>query len=194
MNSSRQVRIVTFRSAVAVGLLVLSIAATGSAAAQTFPPHEYTLRVDFAMDSYEDALLAVRNHILATLKSIHAFPPGYPKPCRFRFDPPQAPGMIATVTAYGSELADPGAYGILLDADGHYVMLDAIDSPDPRPYLFEIYLVDGTESPMLDESNWKTGLRIVVPFPSLGGAQYPTLIEWLAKGVGEAGAHELVRP
>ncbi len=182
-----QVRIAKFSIAAGGGLL-LSLATVGSAAAPSSPPREYTLRVNFATDSYEDALLVVRNHILATLKSLHTFPPGYPKPCRFRFNTVQGPETIESVTPYGAALADPGAYGILLDAEAHYVMLDVIDYPDTRPHLFEIFLVGDADTPALDPTTRDTVPRIVVQYPALGGAPYPSLVEWLAESLRAAGA------
>ena len=172
-------------------LLAVSLATTGSAAPPPGLPHDYSLRVDYATASYEDALVTVRNHLLLALKSAHAFPSGYPKPCRFRVDLPQGPGATSAVTPYRAETSDPGAQGILLDAEGHYVRLGVLDSPDLRPSLFDIFLVGDSDIPAPEQSARDTMPRIVVQVPVLGDAQYPGLVELLATGLRGAGAQAI---
>jgi hypothetical protein len=191
VEPSRQSTIVRYASCATAFLLVVSLATTGSAAPPPGLPHDYSLRVDYATASYEDALLTVRNHLLTALKSAHTFPSGYPKPCRFRFDPPQEPGATSAVTPYRTETADPGAHGLLLDAEGHYVRLGVLDSPDLHPSLFDIFLVGDSEIPALERSARDTMPRIVVQIPVLGDARYPGLVELLATGLRGAGAQEI---
>jgi hypothetical protein len=191
VESSQQPSSVRFVSFAAVFLLALSLATGASATPPPALPHDYSLRVDYAIQSYEDALLTVRNHLLAALERSHTFPPGYPRPCRFRVALPQGPGAAPAVTPYHSEIADPGAHGILLDAEGHYVMLGALDAPDLRPSLFDIFLVGDSEVLALERSARDTMPRIVVQVPVPGDARYPALVEWLAKGLRGAGAQEI---
>ncbi|HSB69700.1 MAG TPA: hypothetical protein VLT62_10235 [Candidatus Methylomirabilis sp.] len=172
-------------------LLGPSLATTASGAPPPALARDYSLRVDYATQSYEDALLTVRNRLLEELKTARAFPPGYPKPCRFRVAPLQGPGATPAVTPYRSEITDPGAHGLLLDAEGHYVMLGVLDAPDPRPSLFDIFLVGDSEVLALERSARDTLPRIVVQAPVLGDARYPALVELLAKGLRGAGAQEI---
>ena len=188
---SQSARIARSAALAAAVLLALSLAITASAAPPSALPRDYSLRVDYATQSYEDALLTVRNHLLAELRDARTFPPGYPKPCRFRVASLQGPGAAPAVTPYRSEITDPGAHGLLLDAEGHYVMLGVLDAPDPRPSLFDIFLVGDSEVLALEPSARDTMPRIVVQAPVLGDAQYPALVELLAKGLRGAGAQEI---
>ena len=190
-SSSRQSRIMQYTSFAAAFLLAITFATIGSAAPQSVLPHDYSFRVDFATESYEDALLRVRNNLLAALKSADTFPAGYPTVCRFRFEQRQGLGAASGVRAYGSEIGDPGAQGILLDAEGHYVMLGVLDYPDLRPSLFDIFLIGDPAVAELDRANREMMPRIVVQVPVLGDAQYPALAELLAKGLRGAGAQEV---
>ena len=171
--------------------LALCLATTALAVPPAAPQHDYSLRVDYATQSYEDALLTLRNHLLAALEASRTFPSGYPQPCRFRLGPPEGPGAAPAVAPYRSEIADPGAHGILLDAEGHYVMLGVLDAPDPRPSLLDIFLAGDPEILPLERSARDTLLRIVVQVPVLGDARYPALVELLANGLRGAGAQEI---
>jgi hypothetical protein len=191
LTSNRQPRIRQYTSFAATFLLAITLATIGSAAPQPVLPHDYSFHVDFATESYEDALLRVRNNLLAALKTADTFPAGYPKVCRFRFEPRQGLEAASGVRPYGSEMGDPGAQGILLDAEGHYVMLGVLDYPDLRPSLFDIFLVGDPAVAELNQAARETTPRIVVQVPVLGDAQYPALAELLAKGIRGAGAQEV---
>lgn len=191
VEPSRKPGIARFASVAAAFLLTLCLATAASAAPPAALPHDYSLRVDYATQSYEDALLTVRNHLLAALETALSFPPGFPTPCRFRVGSPQGPGATPAVTPFRSERADPGAHGILLDAEGHYVMLGVLDAPDLRPSLFDIFLLGDSEALAPDPSARDTLPRIVVQVPDLGNARYPALVELLGKGLRRAGAQEI---
>jgi len=63
---------------------------------------------------------------------------------------------------------DTQADGILLDPEGHYVMLDVVAYPDTRPYLFEIFLGRETAGAGAEHTERYTLPRVVVSYPVLG--------------------------
>lgn len=88
-------------------------------------------------------------------------------------------------------MADTQAKGILLDAEGHYVMLGVAKYPDTRPYLFEISLVRLSAGVDLEQAERDTWPRVVVSFLVLGDACCPVLLDLLRQGLRHAGAREI---
>ena len=176
---------------VVLGLVLVWSVGAGPAASQTVSHRTYALRGYSVSDRYQAALVMVRDRLIAALQDVHALPPGFPHPCRFRIDPPQQPGVVSRLTPEVSVATDPVANGILLDSEGHYLMLGVADFPDARLHLFVVFLVPDSAGLVLAQADRETLPRIVIGFPVLGGSQYPALLDALRQGLRDAGAYEI---
>lgn len=171
-----------------------------SSGSRRLPPHDYSLVAPSGPRRAEEAASRLHAGMLNALQESKLLPAGFPK--RGRIERSPVAGKPGWFDFRCAQLHDesPGPNCILLGPSS-YVGLSAVDFPDSRAYMFEVFLFDTAPvRPPHREAGYSM-TRIVVGHPIFAGdlrfgpALHPAdIIDALQRGVVKAGARPLRLP